>query len=88
MDEQYLFNNAKYNLENAKNKVLELVEQYNKIVDDKLKNKNTSMDVYRTLLIYMMKKADTLEKMQPKSDNDLWKERRITKAFEIRKRIL
>ena len=46
------------------------------------------MDVYRTLLIYSMKKAYTLEKMQPKSDNIRWSRERNSKAFEIRKRTL
>lgn len=88
MDEKYLFNNAKYNLENAKNKVSELIKQYNKIVNDKLKDETTSIDVYRTVLVYAMKKADTLEKMQPKSDNLSWKRNRNLTAFEIRKRTL
>lgn len=88
MDEKFIFQIAKHNLENANSKISELIENYNAIVNDMLKDENQSMDVYRTLLIYSMKKAYTLEKMQPKSDNIRWSRERNSKAFEIRKRTL
>ena len=88
MDEKFIFQIAKHNLENANSKISVLIENYNAIVNDMLKDENQSMDVYRTLLIYSMKKAYTLEKMQPKSDNIGWSRERNSKAFEIRKRTL
>ena len=88
MDEKFIFQIAKHNLENANSKISELIKNYNAIVNDMLKDENQSMDVYRTLLIYSMKKAYTLEKMQPKSDNIGWSRERNSKAFEIRKRTL
>lgn len=88
MDEKNFFKIAKHNLENANSEISGLIENYNAIVNDMLKDENQSMDVYRTLLIYSMKKAYTLEKMQPKSDDTKWSSKRSSKAFEIRKRTL
>ena len=59
MDEKFIFQIAKHNLENANSKISVLIENYNAIVNDMLKDENQSMDVYRTLLIYSMKKAYT-----------------------------
>ena len=58
MNEKFIFQIAKHNLENANSKISELIENYNAILNDKLKDENQSMDVYRTLLIFSMKKVN------------------------------
>ena len=90
MDENFLFNNAKNSLKNAKSAIKTVLEDYNQKVNEKLHsdNKDEEMDVYRTVLVFMMKKAHTLESMEPKSDSKRWKNERINKALEIRKRVI
>lgn len=90
MDETYLFSSIKNSLNNAKSNVKTVIDNYNQKVNEKLQsgNKDDEMDVYRTLLVFMMKKAHTLESMNPKSDSDRWKNERINKALEIRKRVI
>ena len=90
MDEKFLFNDSKKSLKNSKRSIGLVIENYNKKVSEKLcsNNKDEKMDVYRTLLVFMMKKAKTLEEMKPKEDYDKWKNDRIKRALEIRNRII